>query len=579
MTNLQRILAILLACFCSTTVLAQININIEISGVEKKLQNNVLLFLSVEQQKDHPLMSEARLRRLHKKAPQEITAALQPFGFYRPVIKTKLSQTKSNFWQAQYSIDPGPPLPFAEFNFTISEEMGLDPEFQKLIQNFRLNKGKTFDHIEYEEFKTNLAKLASERGYFNARFVEHRVEIDLTRYQASIFLNYDGGARYHFGDVLLKQDVLDPEFLRRYIPFKKGSPYTLSLLLDFQQALHDSDYFNSVEVSPDQARIENKEIPIEVKLTARKRHRFSIGLGYGTDTGARAQFGWEIPHLNRRGHRFDTDVNVSERGYKLMTHYRVPVFNPRTDQLIYSAGIINEITDVSESTLRTIGVSLKQNRGDWRETLSLNYQKEDYIIANKSSKSKLLLPGINWNRTWGKNFINTFDGMRFDIGMRGASKNLLSDTDFWQLQSGIKFINSLSQSNRIIARGKLGGTWTQEFEKLPYSVRFFAGGAQSVRGYAYQSLGPKDDLGNVVGGKFLMEGSLEYEHSFNNKWGLALFYDAGNAIDNINDKLARGAGLGFRWKSPVGLVRIDLATAISREDHPWRLHVTIGPDL
>ena len=155
----------------------------------------------------------------------------------------------------------------------------------------------------------------------------------------------------------------------------------------------------------------------------------------------------------------------------------------------------------------------------------------------------------------------------------------ISDTNFSQAQGGIKAISSLNRHNRIIARGRLGSIWTQEFEQLPSSVRFFAGGSQSVRGYSYQSLGPVNSDGKVVGGKLLMIGSIEYEHSFSDQWGGALFYDAGNAMDNIVEKLERGAGFGFRWKSPVGPVRIDFARAMSQEGRPWRIHINIGPDL
>jgi translocation and assembly module TamA len=76
-----------------------------------------------------------------------------------------------------------------------------------------------------------------------------------------------------------------------------------------------------------------------------------------------------------------------------------------------------------------------------------------------------------------------------------------------------------------------------------------------------------------------MFGGIEFEHYFNDRWGLALFYDAGNAIDDLGDDLESGAGFGWRWKSPVGPVRIDLANAISDPDRPWRLHINIGPDL
>jgi len=579
MYKIQQLLLLLIICLCSTTLSAQAGVTIEISGIDAPLKDNVRLFLSMEQQKDHALLSEGRLLRLHEKTPGEIASALQPFGYYRPAIKTELIQTAPGQWWASYAVDPGPPLLIGEFAFAISGEMRNDPEFQALIRNIPLHKGDVLNHLEYENIKVSLTKLANERGYFNARFIDHRVEIDLDLYEARVYLNYDGGLRYNFGEVLLDQDVLDDKLLRRYIPFRSGDPYTLDSLIDLQQGLNDSDYFQTVEVSPGEPQTGGTEIPVNVALTPRKRNRYSLGLGYGTDTGARAKFGWEIPRVNPKGHRFDAGVGVSEIGYSIDAHYRVPVLNPRTDQMVYSAGIVKESSDSRESIVRTVGTSLKRRRGEWRESISLNYQKEDYIIANVSDDSTLLMPGLNWSRTWGRDFINVFDGLRFDIGLRGAGKQLVSDTDFAQLKGGIKAINSLGHNNRIITRGSLGSIWTKEFYQLPSSVRFFTGGSQSVRGYAYQSLGPVDKNGFVVGGKNLMVGSIEFEHSLSSKWALAVFYDGGNAIDSFADDLEQGAGFGFRWKSPVGPVRVDLARAITREGKPWRLHINIGPDL
>ncbi|MDF1643294.1 MAG: autotransporter assembly complex protein TamA [Pseudomonadales bacterium] len=577
---LTRALALALSIgLFSPLLCAQLTIDINVNGVDKTLENNIRLLLSLEQQKEHPLMSEGRLRRLHKNAPSEITRALQPFGYYRPVVKTELVQTSDKHWQASYRVDPGPPILIGKFDFAISKEMGQDSAFQRLIDKFPLHEGNSFNHLEYESIKTNLSQLAAERGYVDARFTEHRVVIDLETYEAHVTLHYEGGRRYHFGTVQLEQDLLEPQLLQRFIPFEQGSPYRYDALIDLQQALNDSNYFQTVEVSPGQPQTENAEIPVTVALTPRKPHRYSLGLGYGTDTGARTSFNWEMPRVNDRGHRFNSEAKISEIGYSLSASYRVPVLNPRTDQIIYNIGQVNEKTDVSDSTVRTIGTNLNRNRGPWRESLFINYQVEEFVVGSDRGESTLLMPGFNWTRSWGNNIITSFDGIRFDIGLRGAHEDVVSDLSFLQLQGGIKVINRLGQRNRLITRGRIATTWTEDFQQLPSSVRFFAGGAQSVRGFSYQSLGPRDANGDVIGGNHLMVGSIELEHSLNNKWGAALFYDAGNAMDSFADKLERGAGLGIRWRSPVGPVRLDLATAVSRDDHPWRLHISIGPDL
>jgi len=573
------ILAALLVALFSGKLWAQPIIQVDIEGIDNLLETNVRLFLSIEQQKDHALMSDGRMRRLHQKAVQEIAAALQPYGFYQPKITASLTELGTSEWQARYVIDAGPGLPIAEFNLNIIGTMKEDPLLQKVLKEHELKPGDTFVHPQYESLKSGLSGLASERGYVEGKFTRARVEIDLNLYQARAYLDFESGPRYSFGEITFDQDVLEPEFLNRYIHFKKGDPYSVQQVIQLQRALNDSAYFQVVEVVPGVPGADNREIPIRISLSPRNRHRYDFGLGYGSDTGARAKFGWRMPKVNQRGHRIDSEIIVSEIGYDVSANYRVPVFNPRTDQLVYSISEEKEETDTNDSKLRSLSISFNHNREKWREVLTLSYEEEKFEVGSDSGDSTLLIPGVSWTRTWGGDFINVLDGLRFSFAVRGASENLVSDTDFTQAVGAIKFITSIDARNRFIARGSLGTTNTDNFEQLPSSIRFFAGGSQSVRGYKYESLGPTDENGDVVGGEHLMTGSIEFEHYFNDRWGAAVFIDAGNALESFGDDLEQGAGFGLRWKSPVGAVRIDLANAISTDDKDWRLHLNIGPDL
>ncbi len=578
----MAIVGLVLILTPSTPARAQVAVAVEITGIDSTLENNVRAYLSIEQQKQNPLLGPDQLRRLHRKAEAEIAAALQPYGYYRPVIDSSLIMESEETWLASYRIEPGPQIQLESFNFSLSSEMGADPEFEALVESRLPRTGTAFSHLEYQDFKASLGRLADERGYFEAEFSQHRVEVDLDAYVVRVYLDYAGGPRYRFGELRLSQNVLDDDLAQRFVPFSRGEPYLLDRLIELQQALNNSDYFQTVEVAPGAIDRETLEVPIEVTLAPRARHRYDFGIGYGTDTGARASFGWRIPRVNERGHRFDTELQVSEIGHSLIANYRVPVLNPRTDQIVYRAGEIEENVEDSESLRREVGVSLNHGRGRWRETLSLDFQREDFTVGDESDTSSLLIPGVAWSRTWGREFINVLDGVRFDLGLRGANEGFASDTTFVQLRGSLKFITSLGPRDRVIMRGTLGVTETDAFDEIPSSLRFFAGGGNSVRGYAYQSLGPTDDDGDVIGGRHLLVGSAEYEHYFNDRWGVALFYDIGNAFDDIveeiGDELERGVGFGLRWKSPIGPVRVDLANSIS-EDEDWRLHINIGPDL
>ncbi len=571
------LLAVLASCI-SFNVSAQPTVAVEIEGLDAILETNVRLYLSIEQQKANPLVSAGRLRRLHQKANREIAAALQPYGYYRPQIETSLTWEGEEKWRAIYRIDPGPAIPIGSFDFTISSEMGNDPEFRTLLEAKTLKPGAAFSHLEYESFKSALSRLASERGYFAAEFTRQRVEVDLESYTVRIYLDYNGGPRYRFGELIFRQDVLEDELLRRYSTFRPGDPYSLEQLLQLQRALNDSRYFQLVEVSPGEIPAGSTEVPIQVNLSPRNRHLYKLGVGYGTDTDARASFGWEMPRINRKGHRLDTKLTVSGIGYSAETDYIIPVLDPRTDRLVFSVSEVEEEFESDTSRWRILGVSLNHGRGQWRETLSLDYQREEYTLEDEDEDTNLLIPGVSWSRTWGPDFINVLDGVRFDIALTGGNDSLVSDTDFSRVGARLKFITSVGPRDRIILSGGIGSITADDFDKIPPSLRFYAGGSNSVRGYAYQSLGPEDSDGDAIGAEKLLLGSAEYEHYFNDRWGMALFYDIGNAIDDFSDDLERGAGFGLRWKSPVGPVRVDLANSIS-EDEDWRLHINIGPDL
>lgn len=569
--------ALLLGCHLAAQ--AAPSVDVEIAGVENELLTNVELLLSIYQQRNHPLLSPGRIRRLHQKAEQEISTALQTYGYYRVEVDKELEQISEERWRAQYTIRPGRRLRLERVDLELMGEGARNPQLSRPFDTFPLQPGDVLDQTRYKKAKSEMVQTATELGFFDYSFEQHRILIDLERYRADIELRFDSGPRYRFGDIQLNQDVLDETFLQRFMPFAAGDPYDIGELIELQQVLSNTDYFHSIDIRPKIEQAEDLAVPVEVNLTPRKRHKYTLGLGYGTDTRARAKLGWAIPRVNRQGHRFDSELKVSGISQSISANYRIPIGDPTDEEVAFNASVVDTSTDTSESLVRNVGVSLIQTPGPWRRVISLNYQDETFTVAEDDGRSNLLIPGIDFSRVWADDIAYVERGARLQLGVRGASDDLLSDTSFSQANLGVKLIQALPGDNRIILRGRAGSTWTRRFEQLPPSVRFFAGGSQSVRGFAYQSLGPTNEQGRVVGGKHLIVGSVELEHRLNQDWALAIFYDEGNAINNMNDPLEYGAGAGVRWQTPIGPIRLDLATALSRPDKPWRFHVNIGPDL
>ncbi|MCW8959457.1 MAG: autotransporter assembly complex protein TamA, partial [Gammaproteobacteria bacterium] len=407
----------------------------------------------------------------------------------------------------------------------------------------------------------------------------HTVSVDLVAYQATVELEFDSGPRYLFGPVNITGDLLlDREFVARYIPFSEGEPYSSAALLRLHEGLYGSDYFSRVDVRVERDAAEGLYMPVTVALTMNLRTRYQFGLGYGTDTGARGSIGMEQRYVNPRGHRLSTRLGLSEIKDTLTANYIVPLKNPETDRLIFRTEYSLDRTEDIDSSALLLGAGIERARGYWQRSYFLNFQQEKFDIGLQSGDARLLMPTLAWSRLSSNDVLNTVRGSRVRLELRGADESIVSNTSVAQLNLSGKYIHSVG-NGRFLLRSEVGTSWAPEFEQLPPSVRFFAGGDTSVRGYRYKSLGPKDSAGNVIGGKHLLVASAEYEHRLGEKWSGALFFDTGNAFTDYNGELERGAGIGLRRRLPIGWLRIDVAQAISREDRPWRLHLTLGPDL
>ncbi|MBI3897163.1 MAG: outer membrane protein assembly factor [Gammaproteobacteria bacterium] len=571
-----RLAAGILLFLLSSTVWAD-KVTISVEGITDEPRDNVLASLTLHQEREREL-SVARIRRLHEQAVSEITTALQPFGYYRARVESSLEHDE-NGWIARYRIEPGRPIPVKTVDVQIDGDGRTDPEFEIIIDNFPLQLNEPLNQRDYDDTKHELQTVAAERGYFDMRFTRSEMRIDLADYHADIYLHIDTGGRYRFGEINVEQQILNPELLQRYIRIQPGDYYSAEALLELQQALLSSEYFSDVEMNADPLLAKDHSIPVTVHLTARRPDKYTFGLGYGTDTDARVQAGWERRYLNADGHHVRADVHNSGIERSITTGYFIPIRNPRTDQLGFTAGYSENTTRTADTEIRQLAVNRTNARGHVLETLSLTYHNEKFEIGDETGASTLLMPGINWTYFWGDERVFTRRGARATLDLRGASSHFVSDISLLQSRLGAKIIRPVGDSSRFIVRGDVGHTRLAATHELPASLRFFSGGDVSVRGYAYNSRGPTDDNGNVVGGRNLLVGSVEYEQHITGKWAAAVFYDVGNAVNNFSDPLDKGAGIGVRWRSPIGQIRVDVASAISEPDKPLRLHIYLGPDL
>ena len=553
------------------------SIRVEVVGVQGVLRKNVLASLSIANKKKRRHATDAELRHLHARAEDEIHRALQPFGYYRPFIHAEL-QTDHQ-WVARYEIQPGPPILVDSLLVQVSGEGAGDPGFQKLVREFPLHKGGVLLHQAYEGGKASLEGHSAEAGYLDARFVENRIDVDLSRYAASVVVLYDTGPRHYFGDISFDRDVIEPDMLARFPAFRRGDTFDFRKLLALQTDLSSTGYFSKVEINRAEELSEHSVVPIQVDLAPAKKLRFTGGVGYGTDEGARVRELTEFRRLNRHGHHAQIDLQYGLRDKHAVGKYLIPWPNPRSDVMTISSGYqdLNPVT--SKSRLFQSGVSESRLLGKWRVLTALNYRRERFVVGSDSGTVGTLVPEGGWSRIRTGNAIYTTNGDRVSLTVRGAHQNVLSDVTFLQSRLDGKLIKSLGARTRGLVRIEVGATSVGDFHSLPPTLRFFAGGTNSVRGYSYNSLGPRDPFDHVIGGPYLLTGSLELNQFVLPKWGVAAFYDMGNAVNAFGDPLKRGVGAGLRWVSPAGLVRADFGWGLDRAGTPVQFHFALGSEL
>lgn len=547
-------------------------VKVQIEGVNGDVARNVRAMMALARAADNGPLSRFEIGRLHSRADEDITTALEPFGYYQPRIEKYLERNGEE-WIARYIIEPGPEVRVRTVDIDLTGPGAEDPAFRDAVAAFPLSVGDPLRHTLYENGKLNLLVVASDSGYLDADFDTSAVIVDDNRGTADIRIDFRTGQRFHFGPVWFDQDILDDEFLATRVPFKQGDPWRQDRVLLMQTLLAEDPYFSRVEILPRRDSAQGLDVPIRVSLAPRNRIDYEIGAGYGTDTGPRGRAAGLWRWVTRSGHHARADITLSAIQQDASAQYTKPVFLGKHDALTLIGGYARRVLETSTSNIVSVGSRVNRRRLGFRETLSLGWQRESFTVGPDTGVSSLMIVGGSWERTRADDRTFIRRGIRTRLKAQAG-------TSFTQLEGNAKVVFAVTSNMRLLSRLEVGRVFTGEFRDLPPSLRYFAGGDQSVRGFGYQHLAPEDSLGRGrIGGRSLVTGSLEADFWPVPRWGFAVFTDAGNAMDRFSfSELERSVGVGIRFFPPIGIIRLDAAFPLS-SDKKFRLHVSVGPDL
>lgn len=580
MTYSGRLTWGLIILAASSTVWAQSELLVRVKPANKALKANVEGYIGSLGDRD-----EDALLRFSRGAEEQARKAAQALGYYQAQIDTEVKAPTGPDQHPQLiiRIDPGEPVRLRNVTVRI-EGPATELKSFRVPDSAALRPGERLNHGLYEDAKRLIQNQASRYGFFKGRFTSQRLAVDPQAGVADIELVYQSGPRFQLGAVHFAGDTpLDQDLLQRMVPFKAGTPYDSELIAELNNDLQSSGYFEGVRVDAAPTAAVGEQIPVDVSLETRKPRTMGLGLGFSTDVGPRGKANWTRHWVNPQGHSYGWETELSAPRQNVGLWYDIPLDPPLTDKLRFAGGYQNEEIAGTDtvSKLLTVGPEWHSKLpSGWQRVVSLKYQREEYQLGDDSGLSKLLMPGVSYSYLRSDNRIDPHNGYRLQFDVQVAKEGLMSDTNLLHGNVLLKGLTTLGQNHRLLGRLQFGGSATNSYQsKIPPSLRFFAGGDQSVRGYDYQTLSPKNSDGDRIGGRYMVAGSAEYQYSVAEKWRIATFVDQGNSFNSLDlPSLKTGVGVGVRWVSPVGPLRLDLAKALD-DDGGIRLHFSMGPEL
>lgn len=590
---------VLLLLVAGTAQAAQVG-EVEVLGLDEAMANNVRLSLSLVQASDNEL-SARRLAYLIREAEDETRIALQPFGYYSPQIEVTRSQLASapGAVDITITVDPGEPVTVRESSVVIRGEGGSDRYLREDLAQFEPEPGEVFEHALYEDSKTRISRRLLERGYFDNEFASRRVEVTRAEHAADIDLAWDSGPRYDMGPIRFEQtpeQIIRTSLLEALVDWEQGSYYHQGKLDRLRESLVRLDYFAAIDIEPLPDQAEDLDVPVDITLTPAKRSVYTAGLSYGTDSGAGIRLGLERRYVNDRGHKALAQLDFAQKRKTLTLQYRIPAFAWVNGWYTFSAQFADEQSDYIDSRRAELVASRNGRINQhWNVVASIHALRERWAYAvidddgsapNQNTPlgyrfATFTYPSLRGEYVNADDLLFPRDALAGTVLLRGGVEGVGSDASFAQVRTTAHWYQGIGERDRLIVRGEIGHTYTDALVTIPPSLRFFAGGNDSIRGYGYREVGPRIQTAAgkfSTGAKNVITASVEYEHYFNDTWGAAVFVDSGTAFNNTPD-WHTGVGVGLRWRSPVGPLRVDIARGLDNPDSGFQLYLNIGANL
>ncbi|OLL33081.1 hypothetical protein BTH42_03840 [Burkholderia sp. SRS-W-2-2016] len=524
-----------------------------------------------------PDISDDQFSFLITATPQQVRDLAATQGYFSPIVSTDVRST-DDARQVTVRVEAGPRTMVTSVDLSFRGAVLTEDEAQENATRFAfsLHEGQPFTQGDWDDAKNASLRQLQSRRYLGAKIYHSEALVDPRTHEAKLSVVYDSGPTFTMGEIDVSGTRRYPERIVHNVnPISPGDVYDTRTVAELQRQLQNTPYFASVAIDLDNDPAKPLNTPVHVKVSEFPFHSFRGGVGYSTDNGPLVQGAYS--YLNTFGKAWP--FTVEGRADQTQQYGQVQLSMPPGPR-----GWTNSVlasyttTDVSDTRIYSIRGGVQRSRTsqflDYSYSLLFYNDKLDQNAA-PPTWAHALVPAWSWTRRDTDDPLFPRRGNLVHVEAGFAVKGLLADQSFIRGYARGQQYLPIGADDIVLIRAELGAVFTSGSSSgIPASLLFRAGGSNSVRGYGFQSIG-NDVAGSILPTKYLVTSAVEYQHWFSHNWGAAAFFDVGTATDTWGDKVFYpGAGLGARWRSPVGPVNLDLAYGI--RDRRVRPYITLG---
>jgi translocation and assembly module TamA len=542
-------------------------------------------------------LSDSELSRLLTTAEQDTRELVGTLGYFSPSIRFEQATPRDSASTrlVTLTVVPGEPTVVADVHVGFSGPILTQPaaalQRRQIEDNWSLQTGMRFTQVRWDSAKQQALRQLTAQRYPTGQLVSTLADIDPVTRLAHLAVTLDSGPAYQLGGMVIEGlKRYDEQLVTRLARLTPGASYDQAQMVDAQQRLADSGYFDSAFVSLD-TEGDPTAAPVRVQLREARLQKLVLGLGASTDGGARLSAEHTHHKVPGIGWRAVSKLMLDRETRTIGTELTSP---PDADnwRWVTAAQLQNQALGSFEVNSQ----SLRVGRGQIGDRIDRNYylQYERADTATSDPDKPSVAQALSANYAW---TLRNFDSVAFPtkgwgLGVAvGGGTTLGNQHDPYgrvlarwlgiaPLGAQADNTQTALRAGRLSLRAETGAVIAKDGVTLPSTQLFLAGGDNSVRGYGYRSLGITLPDGQTTAGRYLATGSLEWQRPITSNgrltdWESTVFIDAGAVADKPADLRAKvGVGIGARWKSPVGPLQIDLAYGVAVER--LRLHVTVG---